>query len=111
MYKIIYVSRSFIAASLLLILISGCGTIQRHQIDGLYPATKGDVFLIYAGFSNFIHMEGKVPLSQQVILRPTLIIIGIVDLPISLTTDTLLMPYDIAAKNDENQNHEEEIEK
>jgi uncharacterized protein YceK len=65
-------------------LMTGCGTLARNDFkymleeSDLYPATKFDIFLVQGG-----------PLAIPFIL---------VDLPISLTTDTLLLPYDLATR-------------
>ena len=35
------------------------------------------------------------PIWQQVILRPAMVVGGLIDMPISLVCDTVLLPYDI----------------
>lgn len=77
-------------------MLPSCATIKRNELDiPVYPATVADGFLIYMGSSNVIHGHGHVPWYQQLILRPALIIGGLIDLPISLVTDTVLLPYDL----------------
>ena len=75
--------------------VMGCGTILRGGMDGTYRGTQIDVYLIgFAGDSQ--HRSaciGRVPL----------IVGGIVDLPISVVTDTLFLPYDLCVKEDKRQ--------
>ena len=89
-----------------LILLSGCATVRRNQLDGLYPATRGDGLLIVLGTTNLIHLDGGMPLSQQLWLRPLLVVVGLVDLPISICTDTLLLPLDINKKRNKETSEE-----
>lgn len=80
--------------------------MRRGQIEGAYPATRGDAMIIYIGVSDLIHMEGEVPLWQQLMLRPALVIGGMIDMPISLVTDTLLLPYDLMEENQPDEHQE-----
>jgi uncharacterized protein YceK len=91
--------RKIILCFLISSILSGCASIMyRKENDKyppkyLYPATNTDIdqykFFVYEGG---FHL-GKVPI---------LIIIGIpilIDLPLSVLTDTMLMPYDFHSKS------------
>lgn len=81
---------------------SGCGTFIRGGLKEdfgtqVYPATRYDAGLIEMGITgniavgfpenyNFMHF---------VIACPLVIMAGLLDVPFSLTTDTLLLPWDI----------------
>lgn len=87
-----HLSKSLACLVLLSVMIcSGCATItSRQMLDPmLYPSTKFDAaWLGEALFPSpqFNYFEGR---------SYTLAAICIVDLPISLVTDTVLLPYDV----------------
>jgi len=115
--------RSARRATLLLIalsLLSGCATTlatgARFGEPGshadptadkrlLYPATTLDVL----GFglfccTNFIEMEGERSLLDHVYSRTVFPLACLIDLPFSLVSDTLLLPFDLHARlSDERQ--------
>ncbi|AGF79467.1 putative periplasmic lipoprotein [Desulfocapsa sulfexigens DSM 10523] len=79
-------------------LTSGCSTIlervtyseeNRGQLN-YYPATQFDIFTIKSGGGLYCS-----PGPGTLIVVP----LSIIDLPISLVTDTIMLPADIARKN------------
>lgn len=46
-------------------------------------------------YKNISLIRREKSVDEQLLLRPALVTIGLVDLPISLVTDTLIIPYDI----------------
>src|ERR1035437_216857 len=91
---------------LLLLLCAGCGTIMRPVIkdkEGLdmqiYPGTRFDAKLIgYAAIGqSLLGLDtdyAGVGLNR-VVWSSTQIFCGLLDLPISLVTDTVCFPYDL----------------
>ena len=83
------------------ILISGCGTIVRedikHDTNMPYPATTLDGGLIIASFSPTPpgSGEGFNWYDGSLLMRTVIFGCSIIDLPISLVVDTILLPYDI----------------
>lgn len=75
-----------------LIVLSSCGTISRFEEDdeevlvnrGIYPATQWDVMALSADTSG---MFGDLALMMMPLV--------ILDVPISLIVDTVMLPYDI----------------
>ena len=89
-------------------MITGCGTIGGRQYPSLraeagstyYPATQIDAYMIRMGAaglfsSNADHDTGEIP-SRPYSLA--MIPLSIIDLPVSLITDTVLLPADFARK-------------
>ncbi len=81
-------------------LLSGCGTwaarVGRGELTDefwpVYPATYCDVGFASAPFRPMDEVSnGK---------RAGMCVIGILDFPISVATDTLLLPYDICVSGD-----------
>jgi len=78
------------------LLLNGCGTFfarsdWRDEGDGItkfYPATCIDGVLIASPFMPSMYER------KPAYVPPLLGIAGLVDLPISLATDTILIPYD-----------------
>ena len=73
-------------------ILTGCGTIvasgERFADPtpaGLYPATRYDGKVIDAGGGSFLYPDGS----------GIVILLSVIDLPISLVTDTVFFPYDI----------------
>ena len=64
-------------------LLSGCGTGMRSSARGIYPATKRNCLW-----------------SRQVLSDPSILgtILLVVDFPLSVVTDTLLLPRDVMKK-------------
>ncbi len=96
--------RRVICCAIIAILSNGCATalrLQSHdrataaQMTGVYPATKCDAVVLAIGCTDLMNLDGPVPVSQQILLRPILVVGGIIDLPISIVCDTLLLPYDL----------------
>ncbi|WP_243374944.1 YceK/YidQ family lipoprotein [Geotalea sp. SG265] len=87
---------------IILLLTSSCGTIAARVSKEnmppvtIYPATAADGFGFYLlCCTDFIHMEGKQPLGTTIALRTIFPALMLLDAPISLATDTALLPYDI----------------
>jgi len=87
-----------ILIAVFLLNLSGCATImlgleERNSWNKIYPATFGDCEILRDCFS-----EKGVPFYFGYIdgwARAPVILINTVDLPISITSDTLLLPVDI----------------
>jgi uncharacterized protein YceK len=94
----IQIDRCARVALLLAIACTGCGTIYRGDIKGIYPATKYDVLGINMG----IHGVGRNGTPS-----PSMALGCTIDLPISLVTDTVLLPYDLHKKHKEVGQEEE----
>ena len=73
---------------------SGCGTVCRGLVSETYPATKFDKTLVWIGTSPQEELTETWAYTCPVVERPLFVIVGVVDFPISLITDTLLYPYD-----------------
>jgi uncharacterized protein YceK len=85
--------------------LSGCATIAGRQFPSLraepsstsyYPATVIDGYVLAmgtAGLTSTDHDNGEIP---SRVLGLVMIPLGVIDLPISLVTDTLLLPFDLA---------------
>ena len=72
-------------------LNSGCATsfrIQSQMPDGIYPATRLDVWIIPEMW------HGNVGTFEAIWLTP----VAIIDIPISIVTDTIRLPVDIYNK-------------
>lgn len=87
-----------IIALLIFSAFYGCATISyrsddcRRPPDYLYPATRTDFDIYY-----YIICHGGCRLANA----PIMVILAvplIIDLPFSITTDTLLLPYDLHSK-------------
>ncbi|MCK5845657.1 MAG: YceK/YidQ family lipoprotein [Victivallales bacterium] len=83
-------------------LATGCATICRNDIQGegvrtVYPASITDIYLFSMSFQkyDFLITSHNDPLALRITERAIVIPISIIDLPISLITDTILLPYDI----------------
>jgi uncharacterized protein YceK len=75
--------------------LTGCGTIiartdTSDQLGDFYKATKVDVFVMRTGGDVYAGGHGSVPLSGTLVLVP----FHVIDIPISLVTDTLCLPND-----------------
>ena len=94
-------------------MITGCGTIGGRQYPSLraeagstyYPATLLDTYMIQMGVGGLFSSEadrntGEIP-SRPYSLA--MIPLSILDLPISLITDTVLLPADFARKPNSDQ--------
>ena len=94
-------------------MITGCGTIGGRQYPSLraeagstyYPATLLDTYMIQMGVGGLFSSEaerntGEIP-SRSYSLA--MIPLSILDLPISLITDTVLLPADFARKPNSDQ--------
>lgn len=80
---------------------AGCGTIVMRGASTrgeLYPATKGDVGMIHV----CLHPDGIVFKRKSYIGAA----LTMVDIPISVTTDTILLPADLLSRHDMNRNRE-----
>ena len=78
------------------LLLSGCGTIAARTSnanEGLYPATSIDGLCIVTGGGNWDndHPSLSSKLVGWIILTPC----WIIDLPVSLVSDTFMLPFDI----------------
>ena len=82
-----------------IMLLSGCGTCMRSSARGIYPATKTDCrTFLYAGLSDGSIVNECNSQVQRGITRTCYTIVGVVDLPLSVVSDTLLLPYDLMKK-------------
>ena len=95
-----------LAATAFIAILTGCGTIGGRQYPSLraypatsyYPATAFDADLVILGKAGLFSSPsdrdgGHIPSPAIGILA---IIAGALDLPISLVTDTILLPLDLA---------------
>ena len=78
------------------LLLSGCGTISARTSsanEGLYPATSIDGMCIVTGGGNWDndHPSLLSKLIGWTILTPC----WVIDLPVSLVSDTVMLPLDI----------------
>ena len=72
-----------------MLLPSGCGTISAFQErDDIYPATTMDIL-----FWTAIVCYTEYP--ENLVYVPAVSLFTLIDIPISLTTDTLMLPYDL----------------
>jgi uncharacterized protein YceK len=71
----------------MLTLCSGCGTILAH-VDGSVTGP-------YSGVRCDSHLIASVGKEHDMPVFPWIIPLSIFDLPLSLATDTLLLPYDL----------------
>lgn len=87
-----------------LVIAAGCGTIAGRQYPSLraessspyYPATRIDGYIIMMGTAGLTINDsrtGEIPSRAHGLV---MIPLGILDLPISLVTDTVLFPLDLA---------------
>ena len=77
-------------------LLSGCGTCLRGQMDGVYRGCKIDIGSLFVGISSdSIVREVHMNLAGEAVVRTGYVVASIVDLPISVVTDTLCLPYDL----------------
>ena len=83
-------------ASLGMILIcTGCGTIVMRIAgpgEELYPATKGDIIMIHG----CLYPDGTIFASKSYVGAG----LTVIDIPISLTTDTVLLPIELLRRHD-----------
>ena len=96
-----------LVTALAIFLNSGCATIVKRSPDvgaqprGLYPATRADItgtIRYCSGQMHFIwspNVGGPKPNIIQKILWATF---ATIDLPISLVTDTICLPWDLTNK-------------
>ena len=95
--------KSIIIFTLLPVILSGCGTINaRMPLDStsrtrFYPATCFDGQMIGAPFIPDNYDTSGFPKLAGCLLM------GVIDLPISLVTDTICIPVDIWAYKQPNQ--------
>jgi uncharacterized protein YceK len=83
-------------AAVCLLPSTGCGTYMARctEVDvdvwgDLYPATQVDFFTA----------AGVVAYDAPIAIIPAVWVCSLVDLPFSLATDTLLLPYDVIKNN------------
>ena len=78
------------------VLLPGCGTCVRGQSDGVYRSTKMDALFLFCGLSpaSIIGDAHASPVVEGV-TRTGFAVGGVVDLPVSLVVDTVLLPYDL----------------
>lgn len=74
---------------------AGCGTIVMRSVEpgeALYPATQGDIAMIHASLRS----------GGSIITGPSYLAaaLTVIDIPISLATDTILFPIDLARRQD-----------
>ena len=94
-------------------MITGCGTIGGRQYPSLraeagstyYPATQLDAYMIRMGSAGIFSSDtdrdtGHIPSRLHSL---AMIPLSILDLPISLITDTVLLPADFARKPNSDQ--------
>lgn len=96
---------TFLISSMVSItLMTGCASLLVRSDGGrpgfIYPATIIDSGLIWEGGIKgepvFAIAPGDPPFSRTGFIRSSLIILGgLIDLPFSLTTDTLFLPFDL----------------
>jgi uncharacterized protein YceK len=97
-----------LATLTILATMDGCGTICRNEFKEaesvqVYPATRYDSFVIVD-----MGLKGGVAVGfpedytvlHYIIGCPLAVVLGLVDLPISLITDTLCLPYDLLVNRD-----------
>lgn len=95
-----------VTVTALFAMAAGCGTIAGRQYPSLrpepstsyYPATAIDAYLVAMGTAGLFSSPsdrsgGHIP---SPVLGIVMIPFGVVDLPISLVTDTILLPLDLA---------------
>ena len=83
-----------------IMLLSGCGTCMRNAASGVYPATKTDYRILQAGISDDSIVRESPSLVLRGFARTFYTLVGVVDLPLSVVVDTLLLPYDLMKKED-----------
>jgi uncharacterized protein YceK len=80
---------------------TGCGTLFRGEANGIYPATRYDAIIIFVGASpSSILSEAQGNVAEIAAFRSAFMVAGLADLPISLVSDTLCLPYDLAKPAD-----------
>jgi uncharacterized protein YceK len=86
-----------LVASVAIIFLTGCGTIATRVggggRDASYPATKADAYVISTGGGIYAAGDcnnGLGPVMGWLVIVP----LHIVDLPVSLVTDTICLPFD-----------------
>lgn len=76
--------------------LTGCGTCLRGQMAGVYRGTKFDGMMLSTGLSPAsIVGDAHAGLAAETAIRTAYVVAGLVDLPLSLATDTVCLPYDI----------------
>ncbi len=72
---------------------------MRGQTQGVYRGTKMDAEFLTMGFSQSSIVEDAHmgPVAETAV-RASFVVGGIIDMPISLVTDTICLPYDITRK-------------
>jgi len=88
--------KSVALAGILAMLAAGCSTVivrdypscRSEGFTSVYPATAFDGFCIITGGGN---LEGKVSPAGYLLLSP----FWLLDLPVSLVTDTVFLPSDL----------------
>ena len=90
-------------------LTSGCGTIARNVMKErkgavVYPATQFDAGMIKNILTTKPKRSREIPIPiwldncLEAITRPVVVVCSIIDLPFSLATDTILLPYDLLTR-------------
>ena len=93
--------KKFHAACIIIscMLLNSCAThavrVEDNKDVGIYPATYRDSAIIILSVTD-AQIFGE-PIYQTG-LRPLMIAGSIIDLPVSLVTDTIFLPHDIAEK-------------
>ena len=105
-------NRLFIAPAVIAAIgiISGCGTIGGRQYPSLradmgspyYPATQLDTYMIRMGACGLFcsgadRDTGEIPALAYLL---GMIPLSVIDLPVSLITDTVLLPADFARRHE-----------
>lgn len=101
-------------AILLIMLLSGCATSfvrfnpekekeMRNDFIGIYPATILDGMAVAAPFVPiFVKFEGTDASEGKAMcyfFGPFLLVGGLIDMPISIVSDTLMIPFDLYNSN------------
>ena len=97
---------------LIIPLFAGCATIgKRTDIAadhprGLYPATRADVRGTGRYWRNEIHIDpfNMNNSNPNIIEKLLWTVLAAIDLPVSLATDTVGLPWDLAEKHQFNRN-------
>ena len=79
----------------LMLMCTGCGTILMRAAgpgEEIYPATKGDIAMIHG----CLNPDGTIFTHKSYIGAG----LTLIDVPISLTTDTVFLPFDLLRRHD-----------
>jgi len=96
-----------VAIVVLLLACAGCGTVSRisgkEGLSPVYPATDLDANMMRMAATGEISVGFSEPVTalDYIILCPLTFVFDLVDMPISLVTDTLCLPYDLWTRTDD----------